>query len=39
VHPFPVRRLENLRRLYGSVEAVPQFDAAAIEAALVRSLT
>ena len=36
VHPFPARRLDNLRRLYGSVEAVPQFDAAAIEAALSR---
>jgi hypothetical protein len=34
VHPFPARRLENLRRMYGIVEAVPQFDAAAISAAL-----
>jgi hypothetical protein len=34
VHPFPPRRLENLRRLYGAVEAVPSFDAAAIGAAL-----
>jgi len=39
VHPFPQRRLENLRRLYGIVEAVPQFDAAAIEAAFSRCLS
>lgn len=30
VHDFPARRLENLRKLYGSVEAVPTFDAPAI---------
>lgn len=34
VHDFPPRRLENLRRLYGAVHAVPTFDAAAIRAAL-----
>jgi len=33
VHDFPPRRLENLRRLYGRVAAVPAFDAAAIRAA------
>jgi hypothetical protein len=36
VHPFPPRRLENLRRLYGAVEAVDTFDAQRIRAALVR---
>lgn len=34
VHDFPERRLENLRRLYGDVRAVPTFDAGAIRAAL-----
>lgn len=34
VHDFPPRRLENLRRLYGDVRAVPGFDAPAIRAAL-----
>ena len=34
VHDFPPRRLENLRRMYGRVEAVPSFDAAAIKRAL-----
>lgn len=34
VHDFPRQRLENLRRLYGDVRAVPGFDAAAIRAAL-----
>ena len=34
VHPFPPRRLENLRRLYGAVDAVDTFDAAAIGRAL-----
>jgi CheY-like chemotaxis protein len=38
VHPFPARRLENLRKLYGAVDAVPGFDAAAISAALSRSV-
>jgi ActR/RegA family two-component response regulator len=28
VHEFPARRLENLRRLYGDVRTVPNFDAA-----------
>ena len=37
VHPFPTRRLHNLRRLYGAVDAVPGFDAEAIQAALSRS--
>lgn len=36
VHDFPPRRLENLRRLYGAVDAVPSFDAAAIRRALTR---
>jgi hypothetical protein len=27
IHDFPPRRLANLRRLYGAVEAVPSFDA------------
>jgi CheY-like chemotaxis protein len=36
VHPFPPRRLGNLRRLYGAVAAVDSFDAAAIAAALSR---
>jgi hypothetical protein len=30
VHDFPARRLENLRKLYGRVGAVPGFDAALI---------
>lgn len=34
VHDFPPRRLENLRRMYGRVEAVGSFDAAAIRRAL-----
>jgi CheY-like chemotaxis protein len=34
VHDFPPRRLENLRRMYGRVGAVPSFDAAAIARAL-----
>ena len=34
VHDFPARRLDNLRRLYGDVGAVPGFDAAAILSAL-----
>lgn len=34
VNDMPRRRLENLRRLYGEVLAVPSFDAAAIRAAL-----
>ena len=34
VHDFPARRLENLRRLYGDVHAVPGFDARAIARAL-----
>ena len=34
VHDFPRQRLDNLRRLYGDVRAVPGFDAAAIRAAL-----
>jgi CheY-like chemotaxis protein len=37
VHDFPPRRLENLRRLYGRVDAVETFDASAIRAALGRS--
>jgi len=39
VHPFPTRRLQNLRRLYGEVDAVPGFDAAAITQALSRGVT
>ena len=34
VHDFPPRRLVNLRRLYGAVDAVPSFDARAIRRAL-----
>jgi len=34
VHDFPPRRLDNLRRLYGRVDAVPTFDAAALRRAL-----
>lgn len=34
IHDFPPRRLENLRRLYGDVDAVSSFDAAAIRSAL-----
>ncbi len=34
VHDFPPRRLANLRRLYGDVDAVPSLDAAAIRRAL-----
>lgn len=33
VHDFPPRRIGNLRRLYGAVDAVPSFDARAILAA------
>ena len=36
VHDFPPRRLANLRRLYGDVDAVPSLDAAAIRRALGR---
>ncbi len=39
VHDFPPRRLENLRKLYGDVDAVASFDAAAIRAALSRAPT
>jgi hypothetical protein len=38
VHPFPPRRLDNLRQLYGAVDAVPAFDAAAIAAALTSTV-
>jgi hypothetical protein len=38
VHPFPPRRLGNLRQLYGAVEAVDSFDANAIRQALSRRL-
>lgn len=34
VHDLPPRRLENLRRLYGRVDAVPSFDARRVRAAL-----
>jgi CheY-like chemotaxis protein len=34
VHPFPPRRLENLRKLYGAVDAVDTFDAGALNRAL-----
>jgi CheY-like chemotaxis protein len=34
VHDFPPRRLQNLRALYGAVEAVPALDARAIRRAL-----
>lgn len=34
IHDFPGRRLANLQKLYGAVQAVPTFDAAAIRAAL-----
>ncbi len=34
VHDFAPRRLENLRRLYGRVDAVASFDAACIRAAI-----
>lgn len=34
VHDFPPRRLLNLRKLYGAVDAVPSFDASAIRRAL-----
>ncbi|HEX4459951.1 MAG TPA: hypothetical protein VIA18_18365 [Polyangia bacterium] len=34
VHDFGARRLENLRRLYGAVDAVPTLDAASIRRAL-----
>lgn len=33
VHDFPPKRLQNLQKLYGSVQAVPTFDAAAIRKA------
>ncbi len=36
VHDFPPRRLTNLRKLYGQVEAVPSFDARLIAEALAR---
>jgi DNA-binding NtrC family response regulator len=34
VHEFPARRLANLRRLYGDVRTVPNFDASALRRAL-----
>lgn len=34
IHDFPARRLANLQRLYGAVQAVPTFDAVAIRQAL-----
>jgi hypothetical protein len=34
VHDFSPRRLANLRRLYGEVQAVPSFDAGSIRRAL-----
>lgn len=34
VHEFPPRRLENLRRLYGRVDAVAEFDAERLRRAL-----
>ncbi len=34
VADLPLRRLENLRRLYGDVHAVPTFDAAALRGVL-----
>ena len=34
VHDFPPRRLANLRKLYGAVDAVPSFDARKIRTAL-----
>ncbi len=34
VHDFPERRLQNLRKLYGEVSAVPVFDAQAIQRSL-----
>jgi len=34
VHEFPPRRLDNLRHLYGTVLALPGFDAAALRLAL-----
>ena len=37
VHDFAPRRLENLRRMYGNVDAVPALDAAAIRRALARA--
>ena len=37
VHDFAPRRLANLRRLYGDVDAVPALDAAAIRRALARA--
>lgn len=38
VHDMPRRKLENLRRLYGQVHAVPHFDAAAIRRAIGAAL-
>ena len=37
VHDFAPRRLANLRRMYGDVDAVPALDAAAIRRALGRT--
>lgn len=34
IHDFPPRRLDNLRKLYGAVRAVPSFDAAEIRRVL-----
>jgi ActR/RegA family two-component response regulator len=33
IHDFPIKRLENLQRLYGDVVAFPSFDAAQIRRA------
>jgi len=34
IHDFPERRLANLQKLYGAVQAVPSFDAAALRKVL-----
>lgn len=34
VHEFPARRLQNLRKLYGEVRTVPNFDARALRLVL-----
>jgi CheY-like chemotaxis protein len=38
VADMPARKVENLRKLYGAVRVVPNFDAAAIRAAIAAAL-
>lgn len=39
VHDFPERRIQNLRKLYGDVSAVPSFDVATLLSALSKRVS